>query len=64
MGPDIFLIMYVCLAFELMEIKKANEKKKIGFGKGMVCNVALAVVCVFVNSSGMSGDPVKKSSGV
>ena len=34
MGPDIFLIMYVCLAFELMEIKKANEKKKIGFGKG------------------------------
>ena len=35
MGPDIFLIMYVCLAFELMEIKKANEKKKIGVGKGV-----------------------------
>ena len=27
--------MYVCLAFELMEIKKANEKKKIGVGKGV-----------------------------
>ena len=35
MGPDIFLIRYVCLAFELIEIKKANEKKKIGFGKGV-----------------------------